>query len=138
MNTRKGMKTILIGAAVILLVATINASADRENEEPTLMVTSVEADTTTDNPTITHYQEEPTLYDADSEEKEVRADTLEQEEKLGITPIAGADEDILVDTGFQAESENSHDVFPISFPVFTAFVFLGLLGCIIIYGKKQE
>ena len=147
MTTRKGMKVILFGAAV-LLIAGITVSADEIEERiPEIETTSVE------NPDDLIIAPNPTTIEHDALKGE-RGDIENEpgweedliiapydQEELIISPNPDANnETFILDSGSEMTDDSEMKITTASFgiPVLIACAFIGLIGGIYIYKKKQE
>ena len=142
------IKLVSLGAAV-LFICSLSASADpTEEKQPAIQTVSVNTEE------ITRTNEElPLNHDASMGERgDVEDLPLPENDELIIAPnpndqenlVApnpGADGDVFIlETGAEAQETQTKEqpTIPlIGFPVFVACVFLGLLGVVFIYGKRQ-
>ena len=147
MTTRKGMKVILFGAAV-LLIAGITVSADEIEERiPEIETTSVENPDDliiAPNPaTIEHDALKGERGDIENEpgsEEDLIIAPYDQEELI-ISPNPDANnETFILDSGSEMTDDSEMKITTASFgiPVLIACAFIGLIGGIYIYKKKQE
>jgi len=147
MTTRKGMKVILFGAAV-LLIAGITVSADEIEERiPEIETTSVENPDDliiAPNPaTIEHDALKGERGDIENEpgsEEDLIIAPYNQEEVI-ISPNPDANnETFILDSGSEMTDDSEMKITTASFgiPVLIACAFIGLIGGIYIYKKKQE
>ena len=140
------IKLISLGA-MILFVCSLSASADTtEEKQGEIQITSVDAETgkqTTEKLPLDHDAsngERGDLEKGDLPENEELIIAPNPDEQNLIAPAPGTDGDVFILDSESAaqEKQSEKDNTPlIGFPLFAACVFIGLLGIVYIYGKRQ-
>ena len=148
MTTRKGMKVILFGAAV-LLIAGITVSADEINERiPDIETTSIE------NPDDLIIAPNPNIIDHDAskgERGDLEDHPILEDEDILDSPLTGYDNLVAPDsdaegdafilgTVGQWESDNQvqSNAAPFSFPAVLTLSCVGIIGLLYIVSKRQK